>query len=614
MRFNFERCCGCREGLLGRLVAAGAALGNGAGGGSQVLKCWSDMVHSSNCCNLRSGPTGKRDCWSGEYTYDRCCWLRQAPPVEASTCELAFRACPSCVALLGVPWFNRSHWQQCHRAGGSVSVAAVGLDAPVALCMPKHPSCFLHSEPLFSAMESQTYLPRFDVEECRPSWDALHVPLLLLLLAPFAWFAARRRLAGVCSEPWKPGRDASVDILRLVGAWTGVVRHLNFRKFVDGRPGVNHKGFVYSDAVNDFSGRLMDCFTVASVVLLARSPPRSAGEWFDKLWAKLSRQLPLMVVPWELLSTACTRVSSCSEYWPYGEVVRRHSLPGMLLFEECLWYTSVDLWTNIGCSMLLLLQQRRGLRSFWCAWVLLAACCLRQAAVKGPSHYDLWTYRLPLALLVLAAARSTSLAQVVQGWSPHIFWAVVGPLVGMGWCLCPRSASLWTDQWSLAPLQGWPYLLEGACFHLGLTLACLRGSAGGKQAPGHPPWITWLAGLSFAVVLVNGEDVLYTSMINCERGRASLWAFYEMDGAMWYFNAPDMIDRPRWVGLALRVFLGAAMVVVSQMAVWIVQRPWAAALQQVPRPVTRPLVALFLVAQLWRKTAGGGALVTWAHR
>ncbi|CAK0796989.1 unnamed protein product, partial [Prorocentrum cordatum] len=612
--FTFQRCCGCREALLEAAAALAAARGGG-------LSCWNEDVHSSPCCDLRLGRTGDARCWAGEYTYDACCRLRHTPSDGASACELAFRACPACISLLGVPWFRRDHWRDCHRAGGLVWVSECGLDAPVAMCVPKGASCWPMSgegqvESLLDALEHQTYIPRIDITHCTPSWDPLHGPILVALGLPFVFIllGGSRRLADVCASHWKPGRHCAVDALRILGTLTGVVRHLNFRRFADGNPNVGSKGFCYSEAINDVSGRFLDTFTVASVLLLVRSPPRSAAEWSDKLWAKLARQWPLMVVPWELLGTACTHASSCLEQWPYGEVVKRRSFWQRLLFEDCIWYLRVDLWTNMACSALLVLHHRTGSRCFWLAWAVLAGACLRQASHNTPRHYKLWSCRLPLALLVLGVTQSRS---AVRAWCrlPRCAaWAAIGSLVVLGWGFCSRSWSLFKDECATTPKQGWLYLLEGACFHVGLAAACLRGGGDdakvGNQSIG---WLlNWLAGLSLGVVLVNGEDALYTSMVNCERGQVPPWAFLERDGSFTEFNSAQLMERPRWIGFVLRVALGVLMLVVSQLAVWIVQRPWVALLRQLPRALTRAVVAAFLAVQLWRNgpslgRSGGGS-------
>mmetsp|Transcript_144581 Transcript_144581/g.463276 ORF Transcript_144581/g.463276 Transcript_144581/m.463276 type:complete len:349 (-) Transcript_144581:64-1110(-) len=342
----------------------------------------------------------------------------------------------------------------------------------------------------------------------------------------------------------------------------------------------------------------MDVFTIASIVLLARAPPRSPAEWLDKLWAKLARQWALMAFPWELFGSFCTRASSCMEGWPFGAVLRRHTLSGTLLFEDCLWYVRVDFWTHLACSTLLLIKFRFGAPAFWSATIALAGCALHQAIVREPWHYNLVTYRLPMALLVLSVTQSQGISVAMDRLPKYYGRVVVGTLICLGWAFCPRTLDPFRDECETSPKKGWAYFCEGACFHIGLTLMCLQASGVSHEAIA--PWLNWLSSLSLGIVLLNGEDALYTSLVNCERGHSAPWVFLEKDGAYTEFNSQDLILRPRWVGFALRIVVGALLLLLSQLAVWTIQRPWASVLHQLPQRVSRVATAMFVALQLWR--------------
>jgi len=90
----------------------------------------------------------------------------------------------------------------------------------------------------------------------------------------------------------------TLDLLRNLATVASVTLHMNFKSpFLD----VDNRHIVHRSDLR-YLARFTDVFGASSVILLVHTDPTNIGEALDRLWRKLSRQIPLYIFPLYLLA------------------------------------------------------------------------------------------------------------------------------------------------------------------------------------------------------------------------------------------------------------------------------------------------------------------------
>lgn len=584
--FTYERCC--------------------PSGG----ECWSesDGYTAENCCDLRMGPIGQEACWDGvTFTYEKCC----VPPRHRrgqTHCESGFRKCDYCKAVLASPRFNREAWVLCSASGGSISVVFEAVRS-IVICTPPKSGCAWESRvELMKTLKLETYLPSLDFQDCRPRWSLQTYIVMATLVLPFfcaSWHwlcacAARAHLVGLATAggnvdavPAQRSRNGAVDLMRVLAVAVSFLEHDNIKPHFDGS-----QGWVYNPNVT-YATRLVDLFTVISVVLALQNPPKGPTDFLDGLWRKLGRQLPIYLFPTYLLHNSfCVRVTSCQE-------VSTMEGPGES-FTDVLWATvlfrykagpsrdswafQMDLRNHLVIQALLLLEHYGGPRALEAAVAALFAWFLAES--RSPSYYGFLTFRLPMALLVLLLARGSRFFSWRHQW-PRTWFVVVSGLLVLSFANCGLGGGRATENGHVECMaDGWGFFFRGAAFHAGSVAICYSLGVPARMSA----ILAWLSDLSLPFLRFHRSII--GAVTKCERAGKGPWSYATDEDGFVTYVADDWLDRSAISHALFWLSRPVLCLAVSQIAVWIVQRPWSRCLSQVHSVVRRALSIIYIAAVL----------------
>jgi len=625
------------------------------------LECWDGVWTADFCCDRSVSPEGRQECWVGPYTFWRCCDGRyadavdfpkpqtpsalaetNAPPCrqldwptelccrgeispelqaqcwgggrystsECCSCEAAFFSCARCLELLELPTLGRAEWEWCKEAGHAVfaHLPWEGM-APYMLCVPAHPYCQYAEIPalLESIKHSRGDISRLRVADCgKVPWSAANC--LTLTTAVFPAFLARlqrfRKQRGSLPKPDSrmtvhEGRQSQADVVRVLATAAAIALHLN----IADQP--NPTGPRHVRDVDRFP-RCTDAFIVLAAVMLANQPCCSVGNALDRLWRKLSRQLPVFLFPFHMLTDVwCPRPMSCcsscmlSGSWELtlsSRLVFRwmwRSAEGAV--EGDPWPFTVDLWIQMVLLALLATSHCGGHRAFRAASALVAAWSLKAACEQGPSYFAVSAYRLPMALLMFCFARCRRIFAGMARW-PWLSRAVVALLLCAG-LSCPVDDLPKKSVWRLSGcyFSGSRFLLAGLSFHLGVLGVC--------QCPGILPLVPAVQRLSRSSFIVLVVHQHFLEMLRrCQKSTAAPWVFYESGGLFTYITGADYQSHPWTRAWLCGTAVVAGCFVASELIASLVQRPWTSFLARVPSKIRHSLAALYIVMVIWDAT------------
>eukprot|EP00928_Gymnodinium_smaydae_P024364 TRINITY_DN19732_c0_g1_i1.p1 TRINITY_DN19732_c0_g1~~TRINITY_DN19732_c0_g1_i1.p1 ORF type:complete len:709 (-),score=77.19 TRINITY_DN19732_c0_g1_i1:10-1890(-) len=611
------------------------------------LDCWTGGFSEALCCDLRLSPEGRKECWAGPFDYANCCPQPVSDPYksdkdgadqhEHTPCERAFRDCSVCSELRSAPRFGRDSARKCVASGLTLWAAQGRGELPYAVCLPRacEPTALQPQNFAVLDLASCHVPPLFSPRICVPS-----VLFVICLLPSFGSLLSmpckRHRTASVPNvSPHRESRDPAVDLLRVVGTVAAVAQHLNTRVFWNGISPVRVEG------LQGWLPRLQDSFGVASAVLHARALASSkselaeAGGALDKVWRKLSRQLPLYLFPVSLFShAACPRPASCL----LPEFGDGSSLSAQLLLRvgrgrggnpEDPWPFAVDLWIQLVLLACSALVPRIGSVMTFSVLVATLAFVLASAMADVPDYYSFRNYRLPMALFVYLVAVLfdsrlpfvTPASQRQSSSSPHMtssmscfkLWAlrlVVAVLVCIGLSvdpLAPANADFSRSSFlrfgrdvglSVSSLR-W---FASFAFHLGLLGITLPNVVPRSLLRLMLP--RWFVDICFAVLLVHVP--LHEAAARCERPAEIPWQLVaeakrgasRADGAVVTMASAGRLDADASVAALSSIVVVASSMLFGVLAVGVVQRPWEQLLAAAPRLLRRAVCIVFIACVL----------------
>ncbi|CAE8581910.1 unnamed protein product [Polarella glacialis] len=476
------------------------------------ISCWGEGFTESWCCDRAVSSQGRAACWQGVYNFATCCQgsavhqqQQQQQQQSSSACEGSFRTCVGCVASMSSSRFGLEEWQSCAAGDGYVRIAALPKEtAAYAFCLPVEGSCEGMSATALAAAVHRVapQLPIFHEETCSASWRLQdHVALLTIAFVPCVcyiilyscgalrllpvgrrWsclqqFAPENNAPPSTTRPAKkaplPSKQAAsikqrlpqVDLLRVAATLSTMLMYMESLPWA-----------------KQNLRRLTDIFGATSVVLMVQSPPKDLPDSIDKVWRRLVRQWPISFLPRFLMAGFfCPRAESCVS------VVRDHnkynhwSFMKALLFDDMAsgtCFSNTDLCVCLVVTGLQTVEVLAGGTAFWAALLSVLASCMLSSwhdpvFMGSPNYYNLNSYRLPMALLVLVAARSLRL----RAWGarrPLLRRLVLLVFLSLGWAACPFEFSAGIhDELQPCAHGGWIFLMGGVFFHLGIVACCV---------------------------------------------------------------------------------------------------------------------------------------------
>lgn len=245
------------------------------------------------------------------------------------------------------------------------------------------------------ALAAHTNVPRFDAALCVPSGVLQAHLLAAALLAPFGLGVLARLLSClhrmcrlvpllVCPKPGRAGlgvgnagmrepeaarcaaRRAPIDLLRVSGTLVAMAIHLNIKDpFWSGEGGLHVPVLQAYPEMHDPAKRLIDGFTVAAVMLLVQSPSHSIVRDLDRVYRKLTRQLPRYAAPlYTLHMGLCPRASSCALPSSWG---KEEPAWARLLFPRDRWAPEWAIIQNLETTLMVLALMAVGRHARHCS-------------------------------------------------------------------------------------------------------------------------------------------------------------------------------------------------------------------------------------------------------
>lgn len=371
-------------------------------------------------------------------------------------------------------------------------------------------------------------------------------------------------------------------------------------------------GFLYHEEVRRWLA-LNNLYVVCSVAALARQAHRSAWDGLDILWSKLAATLPMFLFPAYLVDTClCPRITSLqinsldSTCLGMEDILFRRSAAA----GEPNWLLQMDL----RITLVVPIQFRLGSQCFWVSAVALVAWSCREILLRGVYSYSFATYWVQIALFALVLTRLKNFWQqwASRPWAIYVtcmcmlvcvfFWDEVGMLcnsiVGSATPLEYRHSLKFKHGFRRSDNVGGALLTRGLLLEVVAFILCTSFRVPHFLAR----ILNILSELSLPMLMLHQPAL--KALRRCTRAASGPWVYNENSQHV-VFMAVDHDNRPRVWGLVLWLAAFLMLIAASQLAVWLVQRPWAKLLKRTPKVMSRALVFAYLCTLNWDSYSRG---------